>query len=74
VRGQRLKRVERLRALAERLNVPVATLALRWVVEQHGVTAAIAGSRNPDHVRGNAATGDLRLDDRTLPEIEGIFA
>jgi aryl-alcohol dehydrogenase-like predicted oxidoreductase len=74
VREQRLKRVERLRAVAERLNVPVATLALRWVVEQHGVTAAIAGSRNPDHVRGNAATGDLRLDDRTLPEIEGIFA
>lgn len=74
VREQRLRRVERLRAVAERLEVPVATLALRWVVEQHGVTAAIAGSRNPNHVRSNASAGDLRLDDRTLREIEGIFA
>lgn len=74
VREQRLERVERLRVVAERLNVPVATLALRWVAEQHGVTAAIAGSRNPDHVRSNAAAGDLRLDDRTLREIEGIIA
>jgi aryl-alcohol dehydrogenase-like predicted oxidoreductase len=74
VREQRLTRVERLRSVAERLGVPVATLALRWVVEQHGVTTAIAGSRNPNHVRSNASAGDLRLDDRTLREIEGIFA
>jgi aryl-alcohol dehydrogenase-like predicted oxidoreductase len=74
VREQRVKRVERLRSVAERLGVPVAMLALRWVVEQHGVTAAIAGSRNPDHVESNASAGDLRLDDRTLREIEGIFA
>jgi len=72
-REQRLERVERLRSVAERLGAPVATVALRWVVEQRGITAAIAGSRNPEHVRSNASAGDLRLDDRTLREIEAIF-
>jgi aryl-alcohol dehydrogenase-like predicted oxidoreductase len=63
-----------LTTVADRLGVSVATLALRWVVEQRGVTAAIAGSRNPKHVRSNASAGDLLLDDRTLRQIEGIFA
>ena len=72
-REERLERVERLRSVAERLGAPVATVALRWVVEQRGITAAIAGSRNPEHVRSNASAGHLRLDDRTLREIEAIF-
>jgi aryl-alcohol dehydrogenase-like predicted oxidoreductase len=73
VRPGKVALVERLRSVAERLGASVAALSLRWVVEQLGVTGAIAGSRNPEHVRGNAAAGDLRLDDRTLREIEAIF-
>jgi aryl-alcohol dehydrogenase-like predicted oxidoreductase len=69
-----VERVERLRAIAERLGTPVAALALRWIVEQPGVTVAIAGSRNPQHVRANAAAGDLRLDPEALPEIEAAVA
>jgi len=69
-----LKRVEKLRPIAERLGTTVAPLALRWVVEQEGVTAAIAGSRKADHVRSNATAGDLRLDEQTLQEIDAVFA
>jgi aryl-alcohol dehydrogenase-like predicted oxidoreductase len=69
-----LDNVDRLRSIAERLGASLAALALRWVVDQPGVTAAIAGSRNPDHVTANAAAGDLRLDEETLREIEAIFA
>lgn len=68
-----LGQVERLRPIAERLGTTVATLALRWVIEQRGVTGAIAGSRNPGHVRSNAAGGDLQLDEATLREIDSIF-
>ena len=74
VRAKHLVKVDRLRPIAERLGTDLATLALRWVVEQRGVTAAIAGSRNPRHVRDNAAAGDLRLDEKTLQEIDEIFA
>jgi aryl-alcohol dehydrogenase-like predicted oxidoreductase len=68
-----LAKVEKLRPIAERLGTTLAPLALRWVVEQTGVTAAIAGSRKADHVRSNATAGDLRLDRQTLEEIDRIF-
>jgi aryl-alcohol dehydrogenase-like predicted oxidoreductase len=68
-----VQRVERLRPIADRLGTSVANLSLRWVIEQPGVTAAIAGSRNPGHVRSNAAAGNLRLDQATLEEIDAVF-
>jgi aryl-alcohol dehydrogenase-like predicted oxidoreductase len=74
VRASNLAKVDRLRPISERLGTQPATLALRWVIEQRGVSAAIAGSRNPDHTRSNAEAGDLRLDEATLQEVEGIFA
>jgi len=73
-RRENLQKVERLRAIAQRLGTELAPLALRWVIQQQGVTAAIAGSRNPGHVRTNAAAGDLQLDADTLQEIEAIFS
>ena len=51
----------------------LAQLALAWNVAQPGVTAAIAGSRNPDHVRSNAAAGDLELDEATLTELDALL-
>ncbi len=69
-----LGQVDRLRPIAERLGTSVAAIALRWVVDQHGVTGAIVGSRNPDHVLANAAVGNLELDEKTLKEIGEIFA
>jgi aryl-alcohol dehydrogenase-like predicted oxidoreductase len=68
-----LARVDRLRPVADRLGISLAQLALRWVLEQDGLTAAIAGSRNPAHARSNAATGDAQLDEAAQEEIEGIF-
>ena len=60
--------------MAERSGMPLATLALRWLIEQRAATAAIAGSRNAGHARSNAAAGDLRLAADVLAEIDGIFA
>jgi aryl-alcohol dehydrogenase-like predicted oxidoreductase len=65
--------VDGLRPIADRLGITVAQLALAWVVHQPGVTAAIAGSRNPDHVRQNAGAGDVELDQKTLDEIEELL-
>jgi aryl-alcohol dehydrogenase-like predicted oxidoreductase len=65
--------VDGLRPIAERLGITLAQLALAWTVHQPGVTSAIAGSRNPEHVRENAAAGDVQLDERTLQEIEDLL-
>jgi aryl-alcohol dehydrogenase-like predicted oxidoreductase len=69
-----LETVERLRPVAERLRCGLAELALAWNVHQPGVTAAIAGSRDPGHVRTNAAAGDIELDDPTLRELDALLA
>jgi len=73
-REQNLAVVGSLRPVAERLGITLAQLALAWNVHQPGVTAAIAGSRNPDHVRSNAAAGDVELDDATLSELDAIVS
>jgi aryl-alcohol dehydrogenase-like predicted oxidoreductase len=62
--------VDRMRPLAEQRRATVSQLALRWALEQTGVTAVIAGSRNPAHARANAAAGSLALDAATLAEID----
>jgi aryl-alcohol dehydrogenase-like predicted oxidoreductase len=62
-----------LRTVAGRMGITVGQLALAWNFDQPGVTAAIAGSRNPDHVRENAGAGDVELDESTLEELEQIL-
>jgi len=42
-------------ALPEELPLPSA--ALRWIIDQPGVTTVIPGARNADQARGNAAAG-----------------
>jgi aryl-alcohol dehydrogenase-like predicted oxidoreductase len=65
--------VDGLRPIADRLGITMAQLSLAWTFHQTGVTAAIAGSRNPDHVRQNAQAGQVKLDQGTLDEIEDII-
>jgi aryl-alcohol dehydrogenase-like predicted oxidoreductase len=65
--------VEALRPIADRLAITMAQLALAWNVVQPGVTSAIAGSRDPEHARDNAAAGDVELDDKTVAEIESVL-
>src|SRR5262245_52300129 len=73
VRRRELGIVDELGAIAERLGLSVAQLALAWTFHQDGVTGAIAGSRNADHVASNGAAGEVSLDGSTLDEIETLL-
>ncbi len=73
VRRPALDVVEGLRPIAERLGCTLSQLALAWTFHQPDVTAAIAGSRDPAHVRDNAAAGDIELDETLLSEIETVL-
>jgi aryl-alcohol dehydrogenase-like predicted oxidoreductase len=65
--------VHAVRPIAERLGVSVPQLAIAWVLRQDGVTAALAGSRNPAHVRQNARAGELGLPESILEELERLI-
>ena len=40
-------------------GITLAQFALRWVIDQPGVSTVIPGARNPEQVRGNAGAAAL---------------
>jgi aryl-alcohol dehydrogenase-like predicted oxidoreductase len=55
-------------------DVPTAAFALRWVIDQPGVTTVIPGARNPEQVRGNVAAADLPpLTGSQLADLERLY-
>jgi len=51
-----------------------AQLALRWIIDQPGVSTVIPGARNAEQARGNAAAADLEpLDDRALVALREVY-
>ncbi|MCV2395104.1 aldo/keto reductase [Actinotalea sp. M2MS4P-6] len=51
-----------------------AQLALRWIVDQPGVTTVIPGASRPDQARANAAAADLApLDEATLAGLRDVY-
>lgn len=51
-----------------------AQLALRWIIQQPGVSTVIPGARSPEQVRANAAAAELPpLSDETLTAIQDLY-
>lgn len=59
----------RLREIAQKAGVSMAQLALAWLIHQPR-TCAIAGARNAEQARHNAAAADVVLSDTILAEID----
>jgi hypothetical protein len=58
-----------LRPVADRHGVSVAAIAVAWTLAFPGVTGAIVGARDPDHVDGWLPAASHELDDGDLAEI-----
>jgi aryl-alcohol dehydrogenase-like predicted oxidoreductase len=55
-------------------DAPTAAFALRWVIDQPGVTTVIPGARNVEQVRGNVAAADLPpLTSGQLADLERVY-
>jgi aryl-alcohol dehydrogenase-like predicted oxidoreductase len=55
-------------------GVTTAQLALRWILDQPGVSAVIPGARNASQVKGNAAAADLEpLSGDVLDSLRDIY-
>ena len=64
--------VDRLRAIAERIDATVAQVAIAWILSQRGATAALAGTRSPDRARENAGGASLDIS-AVADEIEALI-
>lgn len=68
-----LEAVGRLRPLVP-AGATMAQFALRWIIDQPGVTAVIPGARNPEQARANAAAADLApLSPETREMITAVY-
>jgi aryl-alcohol dehydrogenase-like predicted oxidoreductase len=55
-------------------DAPTAAFALRWVIDQPGVTTVIPGARSVEQVRGNVAAADLPpLTEAQLADLERLY-
>jgi len=64
--------VEALAAAAERRGVPMAQLALAWLLAK-GITAPIVGATRPQHLEDAAASLALRLQPEELAALEAPY-
>jgi len=68
-----LAAVDELKELVDP-GVTLAQFALRWVIDQPGVSTVIPGARNPEQVHGNASAGELPpLRDEQLAGVREIY-
>ena len=70
LRPENLERIERLRVVADQAGVPMAQLALAWVLRQPGITAALIGASRPEQVQENAGAAEVSLTPDLLAAIE----
>jgi aryl-alcohol dehydrogenase-like predicted oxidoreductase len=55
-------------------GVPLPQFALRWIIDQPGVSVVIPGARNPEQARQNAAAADLpALSDEQLDGVRDVY-
>jgi aryl-alcohol dehydrogenase-like predicted oxidoreductase len=63
----------RLRRVAEKAGMSMASLSLAWVANQPGITSPIIGARSERQLEESAAACQLKLDPRILKQIDEIF-
>jgi aryl-alcohol dehydrogenase-like predicted oxidoreductase len=71
--ARRQAAVDRLGAIAQRLDMPLSALSLAWVLAQPGVSIVLAGARSSEQVDQNL-TGTRPLTPGTLAEVDRIVA
>jgi voltage-dependent potassium channel beta subunit len=70
LRDDILTRVAELRPVAEQAGLSMAQLAIAWVLQNPGVSAAIVGATRPEQVRENVAASGIRLDEEIMRRID----
>jgi len=65
-----LEAVQRLRPIADGLDLTMAQLALAWVLRQPNVASAITGASRPEQIDDNIGAVGVTLDDATLAAID----
>ncbi len=64
--------VDAMAAVGKRRNATVAQIALAWLLHQPSVTSVIIGAKKQTQLKDNLESGDVKLDDADLKEIDAV--
>ena len=68
-----LERVAQLKPVAGEAGLSLAQLAIAWVLQNPGVSAAIVGATRPEQVRENVKAAGVNLDPAIMSRIDSIL-
>ena len=71
--GELAARVDRLRPIAERLDMTLAQLAIAWLLHRQGVSSVIVGASRPEQVDENVAAVGRELAPADMATIDELF-
>jgi aryl-alcohol dehydrogenase-like predicted oxidoreductase len=62
--------IDAVRAIAGELDLPMANVALAWVIAQPGLVSAIAGARRPEQIVRNVGAAAVQLPASALARLD----
>lgn len=68
-----LETVEKLSEVAEQLGIPLAVLALAWILRLPQISSVITGASKPEQLESNLAASGFKIPADALEEIEKIL-
>lgn len=61
--------IDQLQVVAKELNVSVAAVALRWLIQRDGVTSTIIGAKTMEQFNQNMQAIDINLSDEQMAQL-----
>jgi aryl-alcohol dehydrogenase-like predicted oxidoreductase len=62
-----------MKPLAEKYGVPLAALAVRFILDHIPNSVALVGAKNPEQIQGTMSAMDFRLSKEELEFLEKII-
>lgn len=65
--------VEKLTAISDELNIPLAVLAMAWILQKKEISCIITGASSPKQLQNNLSASDYTIPQQILEKIEEIL-
>jgi len=73
MRDEVLSAVQKLKPIAESVDLTLSQLAIAWVLQNPNVSSAIIGATKPAQIKENVKASGVKLSERTMREIDQVL-
>ncbi|MFM8329902.1 MAG: aldo/keto reductase, partial [Actinomycetales bacterium] len=73
MRDDVLSAVQKLKPIADSVDLTLSQLAIAWVLQNPNVSSAIIGASKPAQIKENVKASGVKLSERTMSEIDRVL-